>query len=198
MELVKSITRRIKTSHKRLRFHFAQKIILGSAGILFPGWLTTDKSSLDILKYDDFQYYWQPNSRSKFLAEHVWEHFDENEVRQANDNCFEFLQSGGKLRLAVPDGFHPDPEYLEKVRPGGTGEGAEDHKILYNYQSLTDLLEDSGFRINLLEYWDESGQFHFQEWSSEEGHIRRSMHYDSRNQNGSLTYTSLIVDAIKP
>ena len=40
---------------------------------------------------------------------------------------------GGNFRIAVPDGFHTDPSYIENVKPGGTGEGSEDHKNLFNY-----------------------------------------------------------------
>ena len=100
--------------------------------------------------------------------------------------------------VAVPDVFHPDSAYIEAVRPGGTGVGAEDHKVLYNYKTLTELLKNTGFEVELLEYWDENGKFHFKDWSSEYGHVQRSKRYDKRNQDGTLTYTSLIVDAIKP
>jgi len=142
--------------------------------------------------------YWKPNSIKAFVAEHVWEHLTESEAIQANANCYEFLRAGGRLRIAVPDGFHPEPGYIEYVRPGGTGLGSDDHKVLYNYQSLKKLLEQAGFIVQLLEYWDEHGHFYFKEWSSKDGHIRRSKRYDPRNQNRSLAYTSLIADAIKP
>jgi predicted SAM-dependent methyltransferase len=102
------------------------------------------------------------------------------------------------LRIAVPDGFHPDPDYIEYVRPGGTGAGADDHKVLYNYKLLSEQLRRAGFEVTLLEYWDENGDFHFRPWSSRDGYISRSRDHDERNQNGTLAYTSLIVDAIKP
>jgi len=44
------------------------------------------------------------------------------------------------LRVAVPDGFHPNPGYIERVKPGGTGPGAGDHKILYTYRTLSAIL----------------------------------------------------------
>ena len=81
---------------------------------------------------------------------------------------------------------------------GGTGIGSDDHKILYNYKSLKELLESAGFKVALLEYCDENGKFHFNEWSSKDGHIVRSKRYDPRNKDGALNYTSLIIDAIKP
>jgi predicted SAM-dependent methyltransferase len=162
------------------------------------GWVLTDKDILNITQRDSFAKYWKPNTRSIFLAEHVWEHLTLEESSQAIKNCFEFLRpKGGRLRIAVPDGFHPNSDYIEHVRPGGTGAGAEDHKILYNYLSLSSSLEEAGFQTKLLEYWNEKGEFNFQEWSLEDGHIFRSKRYDKRNQDGSLNYTSLIIDAIK-
>ncbi len=108
------------------------------------------------------------------------------------------MRSGCRLRIAVPDGFHPDLNYIEYVKPGGTGFGSDDHKVLYNYESLTNILEKAGFQIKLLEYWDEKGEFHFQDWLSADGYVERSRLYDPRNQDGTLSYTSLIIDAIKP
>jgi len=56
----------------------------------------------------------------------------------ANKNAFDFLRIGGTLRIAVPDGCHPDPNYIEHVRPGGTGAGADDHQFLYTYKTITE------------------------------------------------------------
>jgi predicted SAM-dependent methyltransferase len=132
------------------------------------------------------------------MAEHVWEHLTDHDTALANKNCFQYLKPGGVLRLAVPDGFNPSKEYIEYVRPGGTGPGADDHKVLYTYQSMKERLERAGFKINTLEYWDENGKFYYIDWTDEGGRIRRSRRYDPRNQDGRLHYTSLIVDAIKP
>ena len=185
-------------TRRRLKLRRARKIILGSAGVFYPGWFLTDKDSLDIASRDSFARLWKPNSRSVFLAEHVWEHLNEDEVKKANANCFEFLKPGGRLRIAVPDGLHPDPSYIEYVRPGGTGCGSDDHKTLFDYKLMSQQLRDVGFEVTLLEYWDEDGKFHFQEWSSTHGHISRSKDHDERNKDGVLAYTSLIADAIKP
>jgi predicted SAM-dependent methyltransferase len=176
----------------------AKKVIVGAAGIPSPGWVETERDLLDVTDRSTFLRYWKPRSISAFFAEHVWEHLDEENAEIANRNCFEFLEPGGRLRLAVPDGYKPDPHYIEWVRPGGKGPGAEDHKILYDYKMLRTKLEWSGFRIMLLEYWDENGEFHFCDWSSEDGHVRRSRRYDPRNREKHLAYTSLIADAIRP
>jgi predicted SAM-dependent methyltransferase len=131
------------------------------------------------------------------LAEHVWEHLSETESKKALTECYRYLKPSGMLRIAVPDGYHPDPSYIEYVRPGGKGVGSEDHKILCNYKLLTEKLKYSGFCVELLEYWDENGQFHFNDWAPEDGHVLRSKRFDPRNRNGALVYTSLIADAIK-
>jgi len=89
------------------------------------------------------------------LAEHVWEAFDIEESLVAARNCFRFLKPGGYLRVAVPDGNHPNPLYIADVRPGGSGSGAEDHKFLYTHSTLSTVFESAGLKVNLLEYFDE-------------------------------------------
>jgi len=131
------------------------------------------------------------------MAEHVWEHLDETQTALANRYCWEYLAPGRSLRLAVPDGLHPSPDYIAYIRPGGTGAGADDHKVLYDYRNMTARLESTGFSVSLLEYWDETGCFHYIDWTSDNGHIDRSRRYDERNKQGTLGYTSLIVDATK-
>jgi len=128
----------------------------------------------------------------------VWEHLTADDARRAQRNAHTFLKPGGHLRLAVPDGRHPDPAYLERVRPGGTGPGADDHKVLYTVETLSRSLEAAGFEVRPLEYWDARGEFQFCDWSTADGKIVRSRRFDPRNATGTLAYTSLIVDAIKP
>jgi predicted SAM-dependent methyltransferase len=175
----------------------AEYIILGAGNKTYPRWVSTDKKSLNVLHRNNFKRYWKPSSRRIFLAEHVWEHLTIEESKIANANCFEFLKLNGRLRIAVPDGLHPDPFYIDNVIPDGAGPGASDHKVIYNYKFLQETLKETGFKVNLLEYWDEKKVFHIREWDSKDGHICRSKRFDSRNKNGELNYTSLIVDAIK-
>lgn len=175
----------------------ASKIILGAGGTTYPDWVSTDKWLLDVTCVRDFEKYWKPNTLTAFLAEHVWEHLGSRQRSEANENCFKFLKPGGWLRIAVPDGFHPDRDYIEYVQPGGTGLGADDHQVLFNYHSLSEELNSAGFQVMLLEYWNESGQFVANDWSVEEGYVSRSVRFDQRNRDGLLRYTSLIVDAKK-
>ncbi len=62
---------------------------------------------------------------------------------------------------------------------------------------MSEMLVSVGFRVDLIEYFDENGTFHQNNWSGDDGHIRRSFTHDERNKNGKPNYTSLIIDAVK-
>jgi len=109
----------------------------------------------------------------------------------------------------VPDGFHPNANYLNWVAPNSNGErflkmfrqpDEPDHKWLWNYQTLVTFLMENGFRVVLLEYFDGRGNFHRTNLNESGGRIWRcagsgwSM-FLSLFVNA--PYTSLIVDAIK-
>lgn len=171
-------------------------IIIGSENTAYPNWLPTNIESLNLLEIASFQNLFGNKKARRFLAEHVFEHISYTDALTALKNCYEFLEKGGSIRIAVPDGFHPNKDYIDMVKPGGYGEGADDHKLLYDYQKLTKVLEDAGFRVSLLEYYSEHQQFHFVDWNSEDGHILRSRRFDKRF-NEPIGYSSLIIDGIK-
>lgn len=82
--------------------------------------------------------------------------------------------------------------------PGPTGHPAADHRIVYEYQLFSDVFVRAGFDVDLLEYCDASGRFHYDQWSLASGPIYRSLLMDHRNRAGRLGFVSLIVDAKKP
>jgi len=172
------------------------KLNIGSSIINYRGWISTDIDILDITKDSDWDKFFCADSVDSILAEHVWEHLSSEDSNLGLKNCYKYLKPGGRIRIAVPDGLFPDRDYIKMVKPGGYGNGSDDHKVLYTYKTLGKALEDAGFNIDLLEYFDENGKFNRKEWSSEDGHIRRSFKYDKRNENG-LKYTSIIIDGIK-
>jgi predicted SAM-dependent methyltransferase len=174
------------------------RIVLGASGIYDAGWIPTEIGVLDILKSGQWARVFAENSIDAILAEHVWEHLTPEQGLLAARNCLRFLKPGGYLRAAVPDGFHPDPTYIEWVRVGGMGAGADDHKVLYTCDTFRGLFEQAGFEVRLLEYFDSRGAFHAVEWDPGAGKIRRSKRFDERNQSGQLNYTSIILDARKP
>lgn len=196
--MIRRVLRRLKRFLKVLRMN-PRKFNVGSGGINpDPSWLPTDIKTLNLTREADWRKLLLFLKVDNIMAEHVWEHLSDSDTALANAYCFKYLKPGGRLRLAVPDGYHPDPAYIEHVRPGGSGPGADDHHILYTYNVMKERLEKAGFRVELLEYWDEKGQFHAVDWSDEGGRISRSKRYDKRNVDGKLNYTSLIVDAVKP
>jgi predicted SAM-dependent methyltransferase len=174
-----------------------KRIVIGSGGKRFEGWVPTERKELDLLIEGDWEHYFEDGSLDAILAEHVWEHLTSEESLVAARNCFRFLKPGGYLRVAVPDGNHPNPIYIANVKPGGSGSGAEDHKFLYTYSTLSTVFESAGLKVNLLEYFDEDGRFHFAEWSPSDGFIERSRRFDPRNRDIPLSYTSVILDAVK-
>ncbi|HXY37929.1 MAG TPA: methyltransferase domain-containing protein [Planctomycetaceae bacterium] len=192
------VFRDVRNLKKRVRQASPLRIVLGAGGLYDPGWIPTDVDVLDILDEWHWRRLFREGSIDALLAEHVWEHLTPDEGLRAAQNCHRFLRPGGYLRAAVPDGFHPSPEYIERVRPGGTGPGANDHKLLYNNASFRSLFESAGFQVELLEYFDSASQFHATDWDPARGKIDRSQRFDERNKGGRLVYTSLILDARKP
>ncbi len=173
------------------------RIVVGAGGIKQKHWIVTDKSQIDVTERRSWLKFVAPDSVDAILAEHIWEHLTADEALMAAKNCREFLKPGGHIRIAVPDGYFPDTEYINQVKPLGLGSGSEDHKVLYTYKTLGGLYSSLGFDVRLLEYWDEKGIFHYSSWDPGDGMIQRSREFDPRNQKGELKYTSLILDAIK-
>lgn len=182
---------------RRLSHQIPCRVIVGAGGSGQEGWISTDIDQLNLLQPRDWQFCFRDKLIDSILAEHVWEHLTEEQGLEAARTCFRFLKLGGYLRVAVPDGFHPHSEYIQRVRPGGTGPGAEDHKVLYTHETLPRVFQRAGFTVMLLEHFDAQGEFHARSWETEAGMIQRSRRFDPRNDKGQLRYTSLILDAKK-
>jgi len=176
----------------------ARRIVVGSAGYFDPGWIPTDVATLNLLAPDTWSKFMSDASVDIIFAEHVWEHLTFAQGEQAAATCHRFVRSGGRLRVAVPDGYHPDEWFIRMVKPGGFGAGADDHKVLYDHKTLSKVLSAGGFeRIELLEYYDEAGEFHAVDWDVAFGKVRRSIRFDDRKTEAGLPFTSVIIDAIK-
>lgn len=197
------------------------RVIVGSGGIQTQkGWLTTDIDQLNIVEDASWQRLFQPSTIDRILAEHVLEHLTLRDLKTALENAHRFLKPGGWLRAAVPDAFHPSRYYYNLVKPGGW-ETPYEHMLLLDYEMLSRIGREIGFRVRLLEYFDENGLFHIADYDSEDGIVQRcarnniglntsdnevmNQFYSSipdhlRQQflDRRMTYTSLIVDLIKP
>lgn len=183
---------------REIRKSSTLRIIVGSGGMGEPGWIATDDNQLDLVKADQWESLFAPASLDAILAEHVWEHLTHEEGLAAARLCYQYLKPGGYVRAAVPDGFHPDPAYIEHVKVGGSGPGANDHWVLYDYATFSRMFKHAGFEVELLEYFDSGGVFHSTEWDVARGKIYRSRRFDNRNDGNVCRYTSIIIDAHKP
>lgn len=194
------VTYRLDRYRKWRALRKSRRIIIGAGQTAYPGWFPTNKALLDVIDREQFLRTWPKPAVTHFLAEHVFEHLTEEQIRQALKNCSLALVQGGRVRIAVPDGYHPSPEYIAHVRPGGIGPGADDHKLLLDIDSLSNLIRESGLIPEPLEFYTKEGSFVANDWSSEDGFVMRSLKHDRRNAspNAPYKYTSLIVDALVP
>ena len=208
-----SLRRMIRGVIKKIRYRFrlykiqsairksnGLKIIVGAAESHQKDWFSTNEQWLDITKEID----WTRLFRDKMIlthvvAEHVFEHLTPNETHKALCNICRHLNDGGRIRIAVPDGYNPSEEYIEHVRVGGRGDDAADHKQLMDQDSLKKYLMDAGLSsIEVVEGHDKDGFLTSNSWSSENGYIRRSrQNEDSVDWGFPDASTSLIVDAWK-
>lgn len=177
-----------------LKTHDKINLIIGSGTTKFKGWFATDIITLDVTKQEHFKKYFSLNKIDKILAEHVLEHLSNKDLDLMIKNFYDYSSEVVNIRIAVPDGYHKDKEYIDTVKPNGTGFGADDHKHLFNYETLSAKFEKFGFVAVLKEYWDENKEFYTDYSDDEFGMIRRSFKNDKRNEDGEPHYTSLIID----
>jgi predicted SAM-dependent methyltransferase len=183
----------------RLYLIFSEKIkiIVGAGPSKFKGWFSTDIWTLDITNEFDFKKYFNRKKINYVLAEHVLEHLDALQIEKTVINFFNYSSKDVNIRIAVPDGYHEDRNYIEYVKPGGFGDGSWDHKNLFTYITLKEVFERNGFKGRAIEYWDEERIFHQGYEDDEKGIISRSFINDERNKAGKPVYTSLIIDFTK-
>jgi predicted SAM-dependent methyltransferase len=173
----------------------SSKVIIGAGTTRQKGFFPTDIQILDVTKARDWLNLFTPNSIEVILAEHLYEHLTIRQIEKSLLLCFRFLRRGGNLRIAVPDGNHPDPKYLREVSPPKDG-----HKVLLNHRDLERILKKTGFKVKKLEYYNDAGEFIKRPWNENGGLIKRSFRFDRQRPfkyNGHY-YVSLIVDAVKP
>lgn len=162
------------------------RIIVGASSQSYPGWIQTQEDELNLLSRSDWETSFKSRKISTILAEHVWEHLTYEEGVVAARICYEFLEPQGYIRCAVPDAFFRNEWYQNIVKIGGPGpkdHPAASHKIVHNYRTITSMFEEAGFKVKLLEYCDESGEFYFNDWNPEDGLIYRSFNIGTRRMN---------------
>jgi len=176
------------------------KIIIGAGRTQIDGWVSTQENEINLIDEETWKKKYELNSITNILAEHVWEHLSYEDGMLAAKNCYKYLKSGGMIRVAVPDGNFRNDWYQNMVKIGGPGpidHPAYTHKVLYTYNELIKCFENAGFKVDLLEYCDEDGKFHYKYWNEQDGKIGRSFRYDTRNSHEKIQMVSIIIDAKK-
>ena len=138
-----------------------------------PGWLHTQEKEVDLLDETTWRNRFEINSITAILVENTM-HLTYEEGIKAAEICYVFLKPSGYIRCAVPDAFFPDEGYQNVVKIGGPGpkdHPAASHKIVHNYKTLAEMFETAGFQVELLEYFDEHGNFHCNDWDGKDGVI---------------------------
>lgn len=181
------------------------RVVIGSGGVFEKGWIPTNIETIDISNEKNWRKYFKENSIDIILAEHVWEHLTLEKSIISAKIIFKYLKPGGYMRIAVPDGYHPDPDYINKVNVTEDVielQNPDSHKVLYNYMSLEEIFVKAGFKVHLLEYYDETGFFNYKEWDKDGGIIYRSSRYKFLRPDISIlkmpNFSSLIADVVKP
>ena len=177
------------------------KVIIGAGEQRWDGWTPTQQEQLDLTRPETFAAFFGGLRATAFLCEHVWEHLYLQQAEAAARLVYRYLKPGGFLRVAVPDGHHPDPEYQKVVAVGGPGPAA-DHRALYTLETFVPMFRQAGFQVRPLEWWDAGGQFHAADWDVAAAPVYRSSKLDRRNAawragKGKPGFTSLIVDAVR-
>ena len=116
-------------------------------------------------------------------------------------SAFPSYNRAGICVVLSPDANFPNAEYQRTVKIGGPGPAdhpAADHKLVYDHTLFVDVFRRAGFDVDLLEYCDNDGRFHYNQWNPDEGPIYRSLRSDHRNRGSELGFVSLIIDARKP
>ena len=184
--------RKIKKQICALTIDEKLKLVVGSGGTSYPGWIATDLPHFDITKESDWIYFFLKHKIDNLLAEHVLEHLAEQEVRNVMEFSFRFVRHGGNFRIAVPDGYNRDPLYIDNVSPSGRLGSIYGHKFLWNYRSLGRIASSAGWKTSILEYFDEDGIFVSNSFSLDNGLIERSSRGTSVNPE-----LSLLIDCAK-
>jgi|TARA_B110000114_G_C14999204_1_gene359941 predicted SAM-dependent methyltransferase len=206
--IIKRFVEFIKYNYRYYKIKFAIlykkeiKIIIGASNTYQKNWYATNESWLDITNENDWiRVFKKKNLISNILAEHVFEHLTYEECIKALKIISKYMIQNSKIRIAVPDGYNPDPIYLKNVGINGVGIAADDHKQLLNKDVLFEILSKSNFKPKLIEGYDANKILHTEKYSIEDGFVKRSRQNNDPNLEKIWGFndskTSLIIDGVK-
>jgi predicted SAM-dependent methyltransferase len=202
--VARSVRKAVRYHYRYMRLRLAVrsglplKIIVGAAETWQSGWYSTNEQWLDITNPCSWARIFKSRALiSHVVAEHVFEHLTEQEAARALMLISKHMIRHGRIRIAVPDGYNPNTEYIRHVGINGLGDDAGDHKQLLNVESLSKLLIGSGFDISIIEGYDAGGILIKNEWCQDDGFVIRSRQNDIyRSWSFPDASTSLIIDGV--
>jgi len=201
----------------RARAGLPVRIVVGASETKFLGWISTEQRGFDITSQQSMSSFLGEARVNRLLMEHVVEHLTSQEFANFLRDIKIYLTLDARIRIAVPDAYHPSPWYREQMGINGLEPGAHDHKAFWSVDSMEQFCRSLGFQFRPLEYFDHAGRFHFEDYDERDGYISRSMRrYDGRLKKDrglqsklfsgvtsdaldemrslEITYTSLIAD----
>ena len=178
------------------------KLIIGAALTSQKGWFSTNEEWLDVSNAEHWNRLFKRKCNLKcVMAEHVFEHLSVKEMDKAIKLIYQYLDNSGHLRIAVPDGNHPNQEYRLNTGINGIGPDASDHKQFITYEFIKMILEKNGFTCQIKEGYLSDGNLVRRDLDYKFGFIMRSRNNCLLKKNNiNIFYdsnTSLIVDATK-
>lgn len=187
--------RRIKSDVKAANRRKDVRLNIGCGERNYGGWINLDLPAFDATNKESWTKLIGSASVQFALFDHVLEHLTENQIIAALSLLKERMEVGATVRIAVPDKNHPNPAYIEAVRPGGSGPGADDHKTFWDIDSFSKMATNLGFEVKPIEYYTANGELVMNEMDPNLGIITRTAR---KPRKGELSdYSSLILDLKK-
>jgi len=150
-------------------------------------WTAARLSCVDLTWYARFLTKRAPN----FLIEHQLQTLPFAQQLDVLVFCRHALATGGRVRIALPDGNHPSPAYQALLaRSGVSGRPT--------LEGWTWILERLGFLVRVVEGYRRDGSFVAADPDFDlYGPVRRSSRLDPRGTDPALRMSALILDAVK-
>lgn len=168
------------------------KLHIGTGAKSFNGWINLDLPYFDLRSNKLWDYLFRKASIDNILLEHVLEHLTPEEVNQTLTLAKDYLKKTGVIRIAVPDKNHPNPDYIDHVKPNGTGAGSDDHKSFWNFDEFNTMCISLGLQCTPMEYYDESRKLTMGDLNETDGVITRTAR--KKRTDHLSDYSSLIID----
>lgn len=183
----KALKDRIKQLDNRV------KINVGAGGKDFDGWLSLEKSQLDITSRSDWESLFETHTIQNVLMEHVAEHLYYEDFLKFLLIVKPYLKENAVIRVAVPDGNHPSAYVRELTGVNGTEPGGDDHKYFYKISDMYEISKSTGYLLKCIEYFTSEGVFMGGGQSFDNGYISRcSKNYTGRFTTSQEEYNKMI------